>query len=199
MSIKKVLFEDSEVLVAIMGQNELVIYSKVDDPPKIRLGAPGGTLGAIYFDNISGGSAKETVLIMGKDHDPDSPNDSLKCGALDTQIIIEGATGTDADMKKVSLQTPHRANFRVPLEQGSSTVEVPASKWPAQAPVSRGGAGGTGTEWIPIYRNYMAHDVQAHTGRTATSSDLALVDEYRNRYGYLDDMAYNWLLATFIL
>jgi hypothetical protein len=188
---KKILFEDSEVIVGVAGQNELLVYSKVADPPKLRLGAPGGgTLGAISFNDLTGGREKEMVLMMGKDHDPDSPGDALKCGSLDTQGLVENSAGADVDMKKISLQTPHRVNFRVPLETGGPP---PTPLWPATAPVARDGSGG-GAAFISTYQSYISNDLH----RPASAAQKALIQTYVDKYSYIDNAAYNWVMGTFV-
>lgn len=198
MQVKHTIFEDSEVHVFIGGQNELCIYSKVDDPPKLRLGAPTDGLGAISFNLVVDGREQEMVLVMGKGHDPDSPGDSLKCGALDVQVQLEG-THDDAGMKKGLLLTPHRLNVRVPLETSSSVPPTqPADLWPPSHP-GKCGHQGTDAATVQLYRTYMGNSVQLALNRPASAAQLNLVDEFMHRYGYVDDCGFNWMVSTFIV
>lgn len=197
MQVKHTIYEDSEVHVFIGGQNELCIYSKVDDPPAIRLGAPSkGSLGKISFNDTTGGGEKEKAILIGKGHDPASPNDSLECGALRVCAQVEG-TEDDAGMLTVLDLTPHVIRPFVPLD--GQAPQPPASDlWPPSHP-GKCGHLGTDAATVQLYRTYMGNSVQLTLNRPASAAQLNLVDEFMHRYGYVDDCGFNWMVSTFIV
>jgi len=188
--------------------------SRVDDPSAYRGGQPfPNTLVKISGDVVTfaGGldangrgvgevtHRDERAFIAIKGHDPASQNDSLKCGSIEFFCTIEGRSD-DAAQRRVMTLTPYELRVYVPIRQmAGPPSDPPPTLWPATAPVTRGGAGGTGPEWLNIYRGYMANDVSRIRNAPASEAQLGLVNEYRTRYGYLDDRGYNWLIATFII
>lgn len=87
--------------VAEFGGNELVIRSKVEDPPKVRMAAPHGiSSGAVSFNRFIDGVQRENVLIQGKQDeryrdDPRSPAGEV------TLHLNDGSSYEDAAMKGV--------------------------------------------------------------------------------------------------
>lgn len=65
-------------------------------------------------------------------------------------------------------------------------------------PVARLGGGCFGPECAARYREALARQVLAWSGRAATDADLLAVDRYMGTYGYLDDNALTWLWANWV-
>lgn len=193
--MRVILYQDEKVIVGIEGDNEFAVYpkrqaGKPSDPSKIRLGGQEGSLGAISFNKVddNGANPREMVLVQGKDHDPDPPDDLPKCGSFDVQVVDPAFVGTDDQkMRKGLLLTPFRLNARVPFEQGSGGS--PPSPWPATAPVARDGSGG-GAQFIPTYQSYPPV--------SASAARKALIQTYYDKYHYIDNVAFNWIVFTFI-
>lgn len=109
------------------------------------------------------------------------------------------------------LRTPEPPYPRVPPGPDEENPEAPETTppypdepgklpgWPENQPVARGGAGGSGADFIAHYRFIMSTDVPQIHGRAATSLELELAGIYHYWFGYIDDAAHNWLLGTYVV
>lgn len=66
------------------------------------------------------------------------------------------------------------------------------------APVPRSGQPCFGPECAQRYREALARQVLAWSGREATDDELLAVDRYMGTYGYLDDAALEWLWVNWV-
>ena len=108
-------------IFATCGQNETCLDSKVDDPPKHRLGIVrvddtwGRGLGAFSFDRVfPNGSRDEMVLIQGKESE-DRHNGNKDGGGEFWMGLKKPGSGGNDDAMATVLEATYRNGFRFHL------------------------------------------------------------------------------------
>jgi len=172
--------------------NELKVDATIEDAPKLRQGVYDPHQHAIAcfsgdrLDHNLPGRRAEKVLLMFK-HEPSIGGYYRFCAE------VPNGNGSDTDMKTLLDVRPDGIVAYVPIRQASGPSEPPTAIWPAIAPVARDGSGG-GASFISIYQGYMSNDLH----HAASAAQKALVQTYVDKYGYIDNAAYNWIMGTFV-
>lgn len=96
--------------------NELLVDSKVEDPAKVRMGAPAGeALGALSGDRLEGGTRLEKVLVIFKD--------TPQGGQYEFFAQMPG-TSDDAGMKRLLTLDNTGATFYVPVKSAKRKIAL---------------------------------------------------------------------------